>query len=211
MVETETELRNAAANSHSISDVCRALGIVPAGGNYASVRRRLERHGIDISHFRFRRRPLTDRSDQEILAAAEGAGSAAEVLRRLGVSVTTTQRRQLRARVEALGVPATQFAQETRRVRHSRRGPRIPLSRLLVAGSHAGSHDLRKRLLAEEVLDHQCAWCGLVLWNGELIPLELDHVNGDRTDNRLENLRLLCPNCHAQTPTYRGRNIGRVV
>jgi 5-methylcytosine-specific restriction endonuclease McrA len=42
-----------------------------------------------------------------------------------------------------------------------------------------------------------------------VVPLELDHVNGDRADNRLENLRLVCPNCHAQTDTYRGRNIGR--
>ncbi len=40
------------------------------------------------------------------------------------------------------------------------------------------------------------------------MPLELDHINGDRDDNRLGNLRVICPNCHAQTPTYRGRNIG---
>ena len=50
--------------------------------------------------------------------------------------------------------------------------------------------------------------CHLASWNGRPIPLELDHVNGRRTDNRLDNLRILCPNCHAQTDTYRGRNIG---
>jgi hypothetical protein len=55
------------------------------------------------------------------------------------------------------------------------------------------------------------AWrkgCRLEVWNDAPIPLELDHINGRRDDNRLTNLRLLCPNCHAQTPTYRGRNIG---
>jgi predicted HNH restriction endonuclease len=48
-----------------------------------------------------------------------------------------------------------------------------------------------------------------VWWRGRLAPLHLDHRNGDRTDNRVENLRLLCPNCHAQTDTYCGRNIRR--
>ena len=54
-----------------------------------------------------------------------------------------------------------------------------------------------------------CEECGLAVWNGRPIPLELDHVNGRYTDNRLENLRILCPNCHAQTPTYRAKNIAR--
>jgi 5-methylcytosine-specific restriction endonuclease McrA len=53
--------------------------------------------------------------------------------------------------------------------------------------------------------------CDRERWNGLPIPLELDHVNGMRSDNRLSNLRILCPNCHAQTPNYRGRNIGKQI
>ena len=53
--------------------------------------------------------------------------------------------------------------------------------------------------------------CGITEWNGQPTPTELDHINGVRTDNRLENLRILCPNCHAQTKTYRGKNINKVL
>ncbi|KKN44419.1 hypothetical protein LCGC14_0693330 [marine sediment metagenome] len=68
------------------------------------------------------------------------------------------------------------------------------------------SHKLRLRLLEEEVFPHQCNECKRDLWLEQPIPLELEHVDGNHTNNNLENLRLLCPNCHAQTPTYRGRN-----
>jgi hypothetical protein len=61
----------------------------------------------------------------------------------------------------------------------------------------------------EGLKDHRCEACDLTRWRGRPIPLELDHIDGDRTNNELQNLRLLCPNCHALTPTYRGRNIGR--
>lgn len=54
---------------------------------------------------------------------------------------------------------------------------------------------------------HFCGECGITEWNGKEITLELDHVNGNNRDNRLQNLLLLCPNCHSQTPTWRGRNI----
>jgi 5-methylcytosine-specific restriction endonuclease McrA len=86
--------------------------------------------------------------------------------------------------------------------------PTRQLAEILIAGSHPPPR-LRLRLIREGLKEPRCENCGLDSWNGVQIPLELDHRNGRRDDNRIENLTLLCPNCHAQTPTYRGRNIGR--
>jgi len=68
------------------------------------------------------------------------------------------------------------------------------------------SHGLKKRLISEGLKQHKCECCGITEWNGKPAPIELDHINGNHHDNRLENLRILCPNCHAQTDTYRGKN-----
>ena len=81
------------------------------------------------------------------------------------------------------------------------------LEEILIIGSKISSNSLRKRLLSESVLNFECSCCKLTEWNNKPISLELDHINGTSNDNRLENLRLLCPNCHSQTETYRGKNI----
>ncbi|MGC9992491.1 MAG: HNH endonuclease [Candidatus Cybelea sp.] len=62
------------------------------------------------------------------------------------------------------------------------------------------------RLVRAGLLGSTCHSCGLKDWHGRPLSLHLDHINGVRNDNRLENLRMLCPNCHSQTPTYGGRN-----
>lgn len=68
------------------------------------------------------------------------------------------------------------------------------------------SNKVRIKLLEEGIKPHKCENCGLEEWMGQPIPLELHHVDGDKTHNELSNYQLLCPNCHALTNSYRGKN-----
>jgi Zn finger protein HypA/HybF involved in hydrogenase expression len=84
---------------------------------------------------------------------------------------------------------------------------KIPLNEILIENSTYVSTDrLRRRLIKEGIKKYECECCGLFEWNGKEIPLELNHINGINTDNRIENLEIICPNCHAQTPNFRGKN-----
>ena len=65
---------------------------------------------------------------------------------------------------------------------------------------------LRRTIIANKLIPYTCAICGITEWQGKNLSLELDHINGINNDNRLENLRFLCPNCHSQTVTYGSKN-----
>lgn len=87
------------------------------------------------------------------------------------------------------------------------RPPGRSLEELLVAGRECNRVYLRRRLVEAGLKENRCERCGLDEWLGEPIPLELHHLNGVRDDNRLENLQVLCPTCHALTDTYAGRRL----
>ena len=89
---------------------------------------------------------------------------------------------------------------------------KIPIEKYLVNGSTISISKLREKLLKEKLKEYKCEnpECGLTEWHGKPIPLQLHHINGNRTDNRLENLQMLCPNCHAMTDNYCGKKLKKV-
>jgi hypothetical protein len=84
-----------------------------------------------------------------------------------------------------------------------------PLETYLIADRPHNRGNLKRRLLREGLKEPRCELCGVAEWQGKPLALALHHMNGDGHDNRLENLQLLCPNCHSQTDNFSGRNVGR--
>lgn len=83
----------------------------------------------------------------------------------------------------------------------------IPIESVLVENNPKHTNWLKNKILKAHLLPKECAICHIAEWLGNPLSLQLDHINGVRDDNRLENLRLLCPNCHSQTDTFAGKNI----
>jgi 5-methylcytosine-specific restriction endonuclease McrA len=145
---------------------------------------------------------------KQLAAAIAEERSLAGVLRRLGLRPAGGNYENVGRVITENRLCTSHFTGRGHlRGRHNPHAPKTPLEQVLVSGSIFQSNQLRKRLVAESVLPAKCSICLRTDWIGSPIPLELDHVDGDRHNNRIENLRLLCPNCHALTPTYRGRNV----
>lgn len=144
----DDEFRRVVAAHHYAADVLRTLGLELSGGNYAAVKRRVTRLGLDTSHW-LKSRPRTGRS------------------------------------LDAALVPGG-YRSDTNRTR------------------------IKRRLIAAAILQDRCGACGIPpTWNGQRLVLVLDHVNGVNDDYTPSNLRLLCPNCNSQQPTFAGRNARR--
>ena len=88
---------------------------------------------------------------------------------------------------------------------------KIDLKDMFCENSFVARHSVRRYLMGDPKFVHQCELCDNKEWNNEPIPLVLDHINGVRNDNRRENLRFICPNCDAQTDTYKGKNIKKTL
>lgn len=143
----------------------------------------------------------------------ESSLSFAEVVRNLGLKQTGGSQTNIKKLVLEYDLDTTHFLGRARNQgEYHRGGPeKTPADEILVLRDSLKrpeeAHRLRRAMIEIGIL-YRCAWCGLEdVWNDKPLMLIVDHINGHRYDNRRENLRFLCPNCHSQTPTF-GKNLG---
>lgn len=199
---TAEELSSAASSTQSIRGVARELGISDDGRSRAALGRTLKELGIDTSHFGKSRLVIPEDALREAVPQAK---SFAEVMRLLGLRVDDTNHRRVRRRTAQLGLDTSHFTRRTwGTVRMKEPSPRADdVFRILPQGSPRVNRQRLHRALREVGVPYSCASCGNTgKWLGRPMTLQIDHVNGNWLDNRAENLRYLCPNCHALTDTW---------
>ena len=195
--------------ARTATEVLNSLGMPVTGYHFNRLKKRMKLIGITMPYFR--RGPISRRgtkwSDEELRAAVASANNHSSVLRKLGLIPAGGNFTTIKRRIRELALDTSHFSAA---IVFLGNGGRLqaPLEELLVRDRDVASHQLKLRLFAEGLKTAACELCG---WAQKrpldgVIPVELDHINGDRRDNRLENLRILCPNCHSLQPTHRGLN-----
>ncbi len=147
-------------------------------------------------------------SDDDLRSAVRAADSVRGVLLALNLIPAGGNYQHVTARIRELGLATDHFTgQGWRRGKTFDFHPKKKLADILVKDSDFQSYKLKRRLFVAGLKEPKCEICG---WAEHAedgrIPVELDHINGDRRDNRIKNLRVLCPNCHSLQPTHRGKN-----
>lgn len=154
-------------------------------------------------------RPLVSFTESELRAAVAASLSYSDALRRLGMRAAGGNHRTLRKYVGLWAISVAHFDRHAWQRTAPRRG--IPLDEILVERStYVNRTKLKKQLYEKGLKTPHCELCGQgAVWRGRRMSLILDHVNGIHDDNRLDNLRIVCPNCNATLETHCGRNLRR--
>jgi hypothetical protein len=204
---TDKQLKNKISECKSWKDLCESLGLLGTSQrNVERVKKRAEELGLNFDHFSWSRRKYTL---EDLKQAVDSSLSYRQVLIHMGLNASGSAHRKIKESIEELGLDTSHFLGRSS-CKGIRRGGRIKFSldEILVKDSpyRGSSSALKKKLLSEEILEEKCDICGIEEWYGEKVPTELDHINGEVYDHRIENLRIVCRNCGGVLPTFAGRN-----
>ena len=146
-------------------------------------------------------------SENEFNNIIQSSNSFSDCCKKIGLSINGSNgRNQIKKRCEELNISYQHLYNKNNTVTPS--NIKYSLDEILVENStYTNRYRLKIRLIKENKMNYRCAICGNNgEWNGKPLSLQLDHINGVNNDNRIENLRFLCPNCHSQTETFSGKN-----
>jgi len=150
--------------------------------------------------------PYHKYNDDAIIEAIKTSKTRREVMTKIGMSSAHSSYRNLNRRIAALGLDISHFSQKDRSWGgQNRKSPEERLV-LLPEGSCRTAARLLRKALTAIGRPYECQKCGLTEWLGESITLQVDHEDGDGLNNRPNNLRYLCPNCHSQTNNFGFKN-----
>ncbi|MFE7435560.1 HNH endonuclease signature motif containing protein [Streptomyces tendae] len=197
-------LEEAARGARTLSEALVRLGVDPRSSTRRYVLGRMNKLGVDVSHFQREGVKWTREVLQEAVSAST---NMCEVLRHLGLEVVGGHHTHISRRIKAYDIDISHFQMPTRKGKPWR--PRTPEGVLIEQPPSQARRipsDRLKWAMRITGTPEQCALCGTgTAWRGRPLPLEIDHIDGNWQDNRIENLRFLCPNCHSTTDNYRGR------
>ena len=150
-------------------------------------------------------------TDEQFIEAVKNSLSYAEVLRKIGLKVAGSNYDTVKRKISELSLDTSHMTGQAwnQGEKYRQVKPKQPMEEILVEHStYVNTNHLKQRLLNEGLKEKKCECCGNSEWLDMPIALELHHINGIKDDLRIENLQILCPNCHAFTDNYRGKNIG---
>jgi hypothetical protein len=207
---SDEELREVIAKSRTMTEVLGAIGADVHSNSFYKLHRHVRQLGLDTSHLLDARNRANARkwSDDALRIAVAGSRSFSQAIRGLGLIPAGGNFDHVQRRIRELAIDTSHFSGKGWNVGGKfRPTPALPLDQVLVAGRWTSSHNLKNRLFNAGLKKRECELCGWAVRAADgRMPLELDHINGDKTNNRLDNLRILCPNCHSLQPTHRGLN-----
>lgn len=148
-------------------------------------------------------------TEQQFINAIQSSTSIRQALNKLGVVEAGGNYKTAKTWITKLNLDTSHFKDRYKANLGRKFGPKRAIKDYLENKQVIQSFKLKNRLINDNIFQKVCSSCKLTQWLEQDIPLELDHINGNNNDNTLSNLRLLCPNCHALTSNYRGKNIKR--
>lgn len=192
--------------SVNIRDALQQMNLALEGGSYSSFMRRCERLNVKINYNKHNEIP-----DCNIIAECKNNISVKAVLTALNLNNSNGSNvRWIKTKIKTLNIDTSHFlGMGYLKGKSHAWNKKMEFEEIFIQNSKFSNRKtIKKILLSKNLLEYKCYHCDIKEWNSKEISLQLEHINGVNNDNRVENLTLLCPNCHSQTSTFAEKNKG---